>query len=88
MSDFIVIDNGSGMCKAGFAKDSSRSNSLRMLSNHPRSVSDLQVECVFGAGFGEDRKPKPKVQFPAVVGRPKNKVGIVCNVRETDKVFK
>lgn len=44
----VVIDNGSGMCKAGFAGDDAPRAVFPALVGHPRyQVSILMFTCIF-----------------------------------------
>jgi len=87
----LVVDNGSGMCKAGFAGDDAPRAVFPSIIGRPKQksimgdeVQALVVDNGSGmckAGFAGD--DAPRAVFPSIVGRPRHK-GVMVGMGQKD----
>ncbi|CAF3399208.1 unnamed protein product [Rotaria sp. Silwood1] len=84
----LVIDNGSGMCKAGFAGDDAPRAVFPSIVGRPRHqgvmVAALVIDNGSGmckAGFAGD--DAPRAVFPSIVGRPRHQ-GVMVGMGQKD----
>ncbi|VDP72570.1 unnamed protein product [Echinostoma caproni] len=92
----LVVDNGSGMCKAGFAGDDAPRAVFPSIVGRPRHQLGQQVEMaddevqalvvdngsgMCKAGFAGD--DAPRAVFPSIVGRPRHQ-GVMVGMGQKD----